>query len=373
MAPSEEPDVELHSKVHELRDLLQKPSNADKIGPLVTALLARKVDIHAKMLTGLRDKLKNMEEALSTGSEHTSRVAERMNNIEQDVIRLQKLVQSNEQDDGAIKADLHQLSIRLTETIKQNSMETANFEKNLQLVREAIEERERAAKDVMGSLLAQEQHIAGLGQDIHELANGVQKLSSNAPGIEAIVQKITSTAELGMNYLQRDSSATRDIGLSAAAHEDPEYGHAAKDEGSNSIEKQTSSYFETSQADQAKPKTPEEEDWPAITEFITTYELWRTRYKSQKPKNNPKFIENFLNELNVHVSCALQRHLLEAYPQKVALAAPNNDQLPPTLFITLRGLRWLDIRRTLHMKNLKFLQWAVDNCIYGPSPSPHAY
>lgn len=76
----------------------------------------------------------------------------------------------------------------------------------------------------------------------------------------------------------------------------------------------------------------------------------------------------FLNKINVHVSCALQRHLLEIYPRKVVLVSLEIDQQPSTIFIKLGGMRWNDIRRAIpKIKDLKSLQLALDNGISGPT------
>lgn len=91
-------------------------------------------------------------------------------------------------------------------------------------------------------------------------------------------------------------------------------------------------------------------------------------YKSTKVDNEPQFIKTFLNEINIHSSCALQRHLLNIYPKKVTLRPPEVSQQPPNIFIELLGMRWKDIRRAIpKIHDLRSLQWAVNEGISGPT------
>ncbi|KAI1430093.1 hypothetical protein F5Y12DRAFT_222125 [Xylaria sp. FL1777] len=372
MSPSQQDDAEACARITKLRDLLQKPSSADKVRPLVAALLAQKVDIHEKMLTDLGTRAKQMEENISNESEHTIHITKQVHNIEQDVMSLRQLIQTNEQRDTESGADLHQLDVRLTEAIKQNHTETIGLEQSIQVIGEAMEKQQEAANGVVESLRNLGQHMTSLKRDFHELKNGIEKV----PFSTTITRSIAKLEERMMEYFDRNSNDAGNTLMSPEiiknqldTHEKLACGSPAQDAiDQPTIDDRSPSDSPTSQGQQ-KQKQPSLDNWPAIAEFLTTYEASKAAYKSQKPESDPEFITNFLNSLNVHVSCALQRHLSEIYPYKVVLVAFSVGQPTPNIFIRLCDLRWIDIRRAIpKMKNLKDLQWAVNEGISGPSP-----
>ncbi len=213
MATSQQADAETRGKINTLRTLLQEPSNGDRVGPLVTALLARDVDIHAKMLTDLGNRVKQIGETLGNDSEHTGRIAERIHNIEQDAMSLRQLIQASEQRDIGTKADLYQLNTRLTEAIKHSHTEMTGFEQSLQVVREVMEKQQQADNGVVETLGTLGQHMTSLQCVVHELKNGLEKLSFNTPttkSIEKLVERMTKCFD-------QNSNDARDIKLSLAA------------------------------------------------------------------------------------------------------------------------------------------------------------
>lgn len=124
---------------------------------------------------------------------------------------------------------------------------------------------------------------------------------------------------------------------------------------------------------QATPTEPNLEDWPAIADFVTIYSNFLEGYKSKKPEDDMKFIETFLGELNkvnVHISCALQRHLLETCPKKVALITLEVGQQYPDIFIKPIRMKWNDMKRAMkRLGDLRTFQWASNDGISGPSPT----
>ncbi|KAI0553623.1 hypothetical protein F4679DRAFT_529904 [Xylaria curta] len=374
MPPVQQPGTETAGKVSVLRGLLQQPSSKQTVTPFVAAVMARDVDIHERMLTDLRDKVQQMEGSLGNESKHTSRLLERMNRIEQDANSLQELVKGDREKDIDARFDPDQLKIVLSEVINQHFTEITTVGKHLQTIQEAIEEQGRITNRVKETLDTFGQRTESLQWNISGLKDGLEKVLLPAP----IIERIAKIEERMVKYLDRSSKDAEFIKRSLAAvetNQDPQ----------GELEHTTCQPADDNQplsdclSDQRKhnigepsPKQPDLEEWPAIADFVTVYQKFLESYKSKKPEDDLKFIEAFLDEItevNVHVSCALQRYLLEMYPKKIALISSEVSQQRPNIFIKLVRMRWNDVRRAISVKDLRTFQWASNDDISGPSPT----
>ncbi|KAI1108702.1 hypothetical protein F5Y14DRAFT_70355 [Nemania sp. NC0429] len=371
MTPAHEPSAEASHKIATLRQLLQPRASRDRVAPLVTALMARDVDIHGRMLSDLRDKVKHMEENLESESEHSGRVVERMRAVEEDAKHLRQLMQAGEKRDIDVQDTQDQLKAQLTDAIQQMSADMSSFGNHLRIIEGAIEGQRRATDEVKEIIDTAGQRIAGLQGGIEELKNGFDAMPATTPVAECIVklkEKMASYLERGLKNAEDTKSFLEAITTKLDRHENPSDSYHIKD----AIEQLNNDDHALSQSttghEDTAPKQATLQSWPAIEDFLTIYEHFKGTYKSEAPDNDPQFIETFLSQINVHVSCALQRHLLEIYPKKVALISLDINQQPSTIFIKLGGMRWNDIRRGIpKIKDLKSLQLALDNAISGPT------
>ncbi|KAI1299163.1 hypothetical protein F5Y03DRAFT_253277 [Xylaria venustula] len=356
----------LHTKVADLRQLLQNPSNEDKVGPLVTALLAGKVDIHARMLADLAHDLKECRKIIGN-PEHRICVTERIDKIEQDMLGLQQFIQSSTEKDIATEADVHELNARLTEASRLNHSKADDHEKCLEIMRARMEGLERTVAEFAEFTRAKENAIASVRHDVYQLRDAVEKVTFDTP----MLKPVTECVCRAMKFLDQVSDHAGDVKLSLTTIGNQQEilagGRLAESEP---VTDSRILHNLSSSQGYLKPQNPNPRDRSAVTEFVTTYEDWRSVYKSQKPSSDSGFIENFLKALNLHVSCALQRFFLEKYPRKVAPVAYKSRE-PPKIFITLTGLRWLDVRRAIHGTDIMFLQSAVDDGLSGLPPLGH--
>ncbi|KAI1736896.1 hypothetical protein F4680DRAFT_468787 [Xylaria scruposa] len=369
MPPVQQPGTETGGKVSVLRGLLQQPSSKQTVAPFVSAIMARDVDIHERMLADLRDRVQQMEGSLGSESKHTSRLLERMQHIEQDAKSLQELVKEDREKDIDAKFDPDQLKDVLSEAINQHFTEITTVGQHLQTIQEAMEEQGRITNRVKETLDTFGQRTESLQWNISGLKDSLEKVLLPAP----IIERIAMLEERMVKYLDRGSKDAEIIKRSLAiveTNQDPqgEFDHTT----CQPVDDNQSLSDCPPDQNGPSPKQPDLEEWPAIADFVTVYQKFLSSYKSKKPKDDLKFIEAFLDEItevNVHVSCALQRYLLEMYPKKIALISSETGQQRPDIFIKLIRVRWNDIRRAMAVKDLRAFQWASNDDISGPSPT----
>ncbi|KAJ8129971.1 hypothetical protein O1611_g3658 [Lasiodiplodia mahajangana] len=367
MPPSGQPTTEVSHKVAVLRGLLQQESNRPKVAPLVACLVARNVETHERMFTDLGNKLQKVQNGLSSESEHAIRISERLHNIEEDVKSLRQLIQRDEKDIVA-GADLDQLETKLADAVKQMSTQTANVKKRFQTIEGMIQEQQQTTA-MMKETTAQ--RIASVQRDINEFKHYLEKLLSTPPVLESIEKLEEKTANRfdqdPKGYIKR---CLETIATKVDLNEHPSCVRPVSGAMDQSIDDKThTSSLDYSMTSCEESSTqPDLKLWPAIAEFVTIYEHFRGKYKSEEIANEQQFIETFLSEMNVHVSCALQRHLLDIYPKKVALIPLEVGQQSPSIFIGLSHMKWSMIRRAVpKISNLKSLQFAVNEGISGPT------
>jgi len=106
-----------------------------------------------------------------------------------------------------------------------------------------------------------------------------------------------------------------------------------------------------------------------VADFVSVFTGFNARYKSKKPQNETNFIKKFLESVNIHASCALQRYLLsECPPGTVSIAPLNVDPALASVFIEPTGLDWSCIKDTLRSRSLSFIRKAFDEKLCGPPP-----
>ncbi|KAI0451468.1 hypothetical protein F5B21DRAFT_487171 [Xylaria acuta] len=371
MPPAQRPSTETSRNVAMLRGFLQQSGSKHRVAPLVAAIMARDVDIHERMLTDLGNRMQQMEKGLSGRSEHTTRVLERMQHVEQDAKSLRELIQADGQRNIDARLDPDQLKAELTEAINQHSTEITSVGQRLQTIQEAIKGQQQTANQVKEILDTFGKRIESLQSDISGLKDGIDKVPFAAP----ITERIAKLEERIVKCLDQNSNDAEITKLSLAAvkmNPDPqeELEHVT-DQPTNDTH--IPGDCPTGQSE-PNPEQPDLEEWPAIADFVTVYENFLESYKSKKPGDDLKFIEAFLdeiNQVNVHVSCALQRYLLETYPKKVILITSEVRQQYPGIFIELVRISWNDIRRAIaKLRDLRIFQWASNDGISGPSPTP---
>ncbi|KAI0183279.1 hypothetical protein EV127DRAFT_447556 [Xylaria flabelliformis] len=231
-----------------------------------------------------------------------------------------------------------------------------------------MEEQKQITNRVKEILDTFGQRTESLQWNISGLKDGLERVPLPAP----IIERIAELEERMVKYLDRSSKDAEIIKRSLAAvqtNQDPqgEFDHTT----CQPIDDNQS--LNDCRSDQSKPspKQPDLEEWPAIADFVTVYQRFLESYKSKKPEDEKKFIKAFLDEItevNIHVSCALQRYLLEMYPKKVVLISSEVGQQRPDIFIKLVRVRWNDVRRAIAVKDLRAFQWASNDDISGPSP-----
>ncbi|KAI1750923.1 hypothetical protein F4782DRAFT_548320 [Xylaria castorea] len=370
MPPVQQPSTKTDGKVSVLRGLLQQPNSKQTVAPFVAAIMARDVDIHERMLTDLRDRMQQMEGSLGSESKHTSRLLERMHHIEQDAKSLQELTKGDREKDIDAKPDPDQLKVVLCEAINQHSTEITSVGQRLQTIQEAMEAQNQTTNRVKEILDTFGQRTESLQSDISGLKDGLERVPLAAP----VIERITKLEERMVKYLDQSSKDAEIIKRSLAAIKTNPDPQDKLDHAANLPINDTHSLGGClSGQSKPSPEQPDLEEWPAIADFVTVYESFLESYKSKKPEDDLRFIEAFLDKItkiNVHVSCALQRYLLESYPEKVALIASEVGQQYPDIFIKLVRMRWNDMRRAIaKLKDLRTFQWASNDGISGPPPT----
>ncbi|KAI2638122.1 hypothetical protein GGS21DRAFT_509857 [Xylaria nigripes] len=353
MTPPEPSNAEARQRIAKLRELLQQPSSKDKVAPLVTALMARDVDLHERMLTDLSIKVQQIEAAGK--SKDTSCLSERMHSIEQDAKSLRQLITEVDQNVVDTKADQNQLKVELAKAVDQNYSRIANVEQHLKIIGEAMEQRQRTSDEIMDILDAMVKNRQRLQRHINQTRNGLKGLQTDTP----LADNITRLIGLMTEYLDQTSFIS-DIKHKQDTSEKSTRNMPACKGPPGDVK------------DPSKgPNQSQLHEFPAITEFLVVYDKFIETYKSTRPANEADFITNFLNSLNVHVSCAVQRQLLQIYPKKVVLAATCTGEQSPKIFIDLDRIDWKTIRRAIpKIKDLRVLQWAFNNGLSGPALNP---
>ncbi|KAH8164265.1 hypothetical protein CIB48_g3977 [Xylaria polymorpha] len=368
MPPAQQPSTDAAHKAAMLRGLLQQPSNKHNVAPLVAAITARVVDIHEKMLTDLGSKVQQLERSRANESEHTARVLEQTHNIEQDVKSLRELIQADRQRNTDTGPDPDQLKVDLIEAINQHSAEMTGFGRRLQITQEAVEGQQHTTNRVKEILDSFGQRNESLQCDIGRLKGSLEKVPFAAP----IVERIAKIEEKMVKCFDQSSRDAEIIKLSLAAIKQNLGPREALEHAMDQPTNDTNT-LDGRLTGQTTPTEPNLEDWPAIADFVTIYSNFLEGYKSKKPEDDMKFIETFLGELNkvnVHISCALQRHLLETCPKKVALITLEVGQQYPDIFIKPIRMKWNDMKRAMkRLGDLRTFQWASNDGISGPSPT----
>ncbi|KAI1824518.1 hypothetical protein F4861DRAFT_505973 [Xylaria intraflava] len=352
MTPTQQSSTDTRQKIVRLQELLKQPSSKDRVAPLVTALMARDVDLHERMLTDLSKKVQQIE--ATTRSEKTGRLLERMHNVEQDAKSLRQLITAVDQSVTETKAGQDQLKAELTTVINQNCARIADAEQHLKTIGEMMEQRQQTNSEIMEFLRAMTRNRQSLRRNIDDIQNGLQGMRSTP-----IKKSITKLIELMAEYLDQTSfipgiSKTNDTSDKSAGNMPTGKGSAGD------------------MIDQSKGNIGSNQnqlqEFPAITEFLLIYDEFIEIYKFTPPKDESKFIETFLGSLNVHISCAVQRQLLKIYPNKVALVTMRAGQQFPNIFIDLNRMDWKTIRHAIpKIKDLRVLQWALNEGLSGPS------
>ncbi|KAI1125939.1 hypothetical protein F5Y10DRAFT_294213 [Nemania abortiva] len=375
--PPQQPETETSRKVAALRGFLQKETSRTRVAPLVSSLIARNIDIHERMLTDLRNKFQQMKDSLSSESEHADRVSKRLQNIEHDVKSLRQLIQENGQRDVKDGANIDQVKTELVDAVQQVATKTTSLEKHLQTIEAAIEGQRQTTDGIKGNLDTTAQHIVVLQHDIEKLKSNPDKesvatsvLDSIAKLEEKIAKHFDQNSEPDIKHYLETITTNLDL-VKNSSYQCPINSKTGQSINNEDHTSRPGHSITTSQEHElATSNQPDLQSWPAIVDFIATYEHFREIYKSKEISNETQFMKAFLSKINVHVSCALQRHLLDIYPNKAALVSLKVGQQPPIIFIRLGRMRWNDIRRAIpKITDLKSLQWAVDEGISGPLPT----
>ncbi|KAI0395823.1 hypothetical protein F5Y17DRAFT_178677 [Xylariaceae sp. FL0594] len=117
-----------------------------------------------------------------------------------------------------------------------------------------------------------------------------------------------------------------------------------------------------------KPLAPGRVD-PVTADFAHTFQRFNERYRHQKPPSEAGFIKEFLDSVDVHASCALQRRLLtECPPDTVSIIPPSRGSGYGSVFIEPTGLDWPWVKNMLKSRSLKFIRRAVGEKLCGPGP-----
>ncbi|KAI1431707.1 hypothetical protein GGR50DRAFT_43873 [Xylaria sp. CBS 124048] len=351
MTRPEPPNTDTHQRIARLRELLKQPSSKDRVAPLVTALMARDVDLHERMLTDLANRVQQIE--ASTQSEDTGRLLERMQNIEEDAKSLRQLITEVGQSVTETKADQRQLQVELTNAIDQNRARIVDAEQQLEAIGEKTEERLKTNAEIMEILGAMAKNRQRLQRNVDEIKNALEGMQPTP-----VSEKMTKVFKLTAEYLNHTSFIA---GMeSKQGTGDGPTGNISAWKGSveEAIDQSTDG------------NEPHLYEFPAITDFLVIYDQFVEIYKYTPPKNESQFIQSFLGSLNVHVSCAVQRQLLKICPSKAALATVHADQSASNIFIDLGRMDWKTIRRAIpKIKDLRILQWALNEGLTGPPPS----
>lgn len=232
MSLAHEPGTEAMHKIDTLRRLLQQQSGRHRIAPLVTALMARDVDIHERMLSDLKNKVKHIEENLESESEHSGRVVERMQDIERDAKDLRQLIQADEQRDIDARAHHDQLRAELTDAIRQVSADMSSLGNHLQIIEGAIEGQQQATNEVKEIVDTAEQRIAGLQGGINELKNGFDAMPAATPiagCIAKLKEKVASCVDRSLKNAEDLKNFLATITAKLDLHENSSYGNHIKD------------------------------------------------------------------------------------------------------------------------------------------------
>ncbi|KAI0486531.1 hypothetical protein F4859DRAFT_373197 [Xylaria cf. heliscus] len=373
MLPAQQANGEARRRVAILRGLLQQLqqlSSKDNVAPLVAAITARDVDIHGRMLTDLGNTMRQIQSSLDSNSEHTARVREQMHRIDQDVKSLQELTQEDSQRGIDTRQDPDQLRAELAAAINQLATDTTRSRQPLQALQEAIEGLHQIISQQREIIDAFGQRIESLQCDISVVRDGLEK----EPFATPVLERIAKIEEMIVRYFPRDSEDAETIKPSPSTIKTtPDHQGVLEHPINQPINDTHALGGDPTSQIEPTPKQPNLADWPAIVDFITTYERYLENYKSDKPDDDLKFIESFLDELtkvNIHASCAFQRYLLETYPKKVVLISSEVGQQSPDIFVKLVRMRWSDIRRAIAKhKDLRIFQWASNDGILGPSPA----
>ncbi|KAJ2986788.1 hypothetical protein NUW58_g4864 [Xylaria curta] len=379
MPPMQQPSVEIGRRVAMLRELLQQSKSSKEVALLVTAMTAQNVDIHERTLTELADRLQQMEAALSSDSEDTARhIQELRRAIEHDAKDLRELIQANEQSIDA-RADQDKLYLELAEVVKQHGTAIAGFRQVLQTTHETIEAQQQTANEVKESLGTVVQRMKSSQSNLNKLKDNLKQNPSTTAIIERIMMLEERVAErfnvvkavgsIQLPPVSIDETLSCGRAVENATDQPPNENTEKQPHNENAGERPPNDACTSSSTAQKRmvPAAIILRDWPAIARFIDTYKKFKGIYISNKPKSPRKFIGTFLSELNVHVSCFFQRHLLKIYPQKVALIASDFGEPSPNIFIKLGGLTWNDIRRALPaLRDWRAIQWAFDEGMSGP-------
>lgn len=194
--------------------------------------MARDVDIHGRMLSDLRNKMKRMEESLGSESEHSGRVVERMHDIERDAKDLRQLIQADEQRDIDARADHDQLKTELTDAIRQISADMSSLGNHLRIIEAAVEGQKQATNDVKGIIDTAGQRIAGLQGGINELKNGFEAMPVAVPITECIArlkEKMVNCVDRGLKNAEDIKNFMAAMTAKLDLHDNALDGHHIKD------------------------------------------------------------------------------------------------------------------------------------------------
>ncbi|KAI0401798.1 hypothetical protein F4802DRAFT_396194 [Xylaria palmicola] len=373
MPPDQQPDTATSHRVAVLRGLLQQPSSSGNIKPLVSALMARQVEIYGAMLTELGARVERTEGSISRECGDNSRVLERIQEIEQDARRLRQLIKADEQRGIDARASQDELQAQLSEFTQQSRSEIKTFEQQLQALQEVIEGHLQSTNGVKEILDTVGPRMKRLQQEINELKSRLEKV----PLATTTVERLIELEERMANYFNNSLSDAETIKLFLARNEsnpypsqEPKCGHRCGHSIEQVTDRPTNNTPAPSHSQAGHGHTsrqPNLDLWPAVAQFLTIYEEYKAVYKSKKPGDEQQYIRSFLSKINVHTSCAFQRHLLGLYPNKVTLVDLGVCQQAPTIFIRFRHMRWIHIRyAVIQIEDLRVLQAASDEGLSGP-------
>ncbi|KAI0203890.1 hypothetical protein F4808DRAFT_391849 [Astrocystis sublimbata] len=376
MPPSQqEPSIDTGRKTAVLRGLLQHPSGQKSVGPLLQAIVARNVDIHGRMLSDLGSRVQQVEKSLGDDSEHVTRVRERMQQIEDDTIIYRQIAQDNKQQNAASALDPEQLKADLTETINQHFAEIAGVGHRLQTIQDTIEGQQQSCNQTRETLATLGNCIESVKRDMAELKNGLERSPVTAPILDRIQNLDDKITEYFGQTWESIETAKSSLPALAALPTPPstqeDIGGATTDVA-NSVPTQNEITTEQDRPMTDSTDPQEFEEWPAIADFVDVYEEFNATYKSRQPQDHIKFIQELLQEVgkvNIHVSCALQRHLLEMYPKRVKLISPQDGTQYPQVFIEPGRMKWSDVKRAVGNFDMRKFQWASNDGITGPKPN----
>ena len=182
--------------VARLAKLISEPSNKENVNTLVTALLAKRIDVFEKSFVALGNQLKKMRNEVKERDgdpEHLDRIEKQIRSLDQDAASLRQLVEASDQKDIETKANLHQLSTRLAEAIERIDADDRSNREVARAVELLAEEQKQHNNEINEAIKMREQHTNTLGCAIRELKFGLAGVSFDTEHIKTSIATFEET------------------------------------------------------------------------------------------------------------------------------------------------------------------------------------